>query len=209
MIFSRSNLFIRTMPLGWDPLNKAATISIVNDGRRAVQVNSDGFNNVKSKSPQSSGKYYVEISYSGGGTNGGGVPGVAVVIPTFTSNIFLSAGGGTTFLTYGEIRSDANSPRPESLPSWTAPGSVFCMAVDLDNRGVWGRVGSSGQWNGSGSANPATNTGGLPLGSDPGVIGQPVCIACAPFSVGQYFELNTRGGYVGLPPTGFYEWPAN
>ena len=34
--------------------------------------------------------------------------------------------------------------------------------MDMDNRMVWVRNGS-GQWNGSGTANPATNTGGISL----------------------------------------------
>jgi hypothetical protein len=38
----------------------------------------------------------------------------------------------------------------------------MCIAVDLDNAKIWFRVGA-GNWNNNGSANPATNVGGIDL----------------------------------------------
>ena len=40
-------------------------------------------------------------------------------------------------------------------------GNVIGVAIDLDNRKIWFRVAPSGNWNNSGTANPATNTGGI------------------------------------------------
>jgi hypothetical protein len=42
-------------------------------------------------------------------------------------------------------------------------GQIVCIAADLDNRKIWFRTTASGNWNNSGTANPATNTGGITI----------------------------------------------
>jgi len=53
--------------------------------------------------------------------------------------------------------------RSGRLAAYAAVGG----AVDLDNRKIWFRLAPSGNWNASGTANPATNTGGytIPAGT--------------------------------------------
>lgn len=43
-------------------------------------------------------------------------------------------------------------------------GDVACLAIDFDNRNLWVRV-NGGNWNNSGTANPASNAGGHSIGS--------------------------------------------
>lgn len=42
----------------------------------------------------------------------------------------------------------------------TAEGAIVGVAIDIDNRRIWFRT-NGGNWNNSGTANPATNTGGI------------------------------------------------
>jgi hypothetical protein len=53
------------------------------------------------------------------------------------------------------------------IETWTA-GSVVDVAVDLGGAVIWFRV-SGGNWNNSGTANPATGTGGVSLSTMTGV----------------------------------------
>jgi len=43
-------------------------------------------------------------------------------------------------------------------------GSVIGIAVDFTSSLIWFRVGTTGNWNTVGTANPATGTGGLAMG---------------------------------------------
>jgi hypothetical protein len=49
-----------------------------------------------------------------------------------------------------------------SLSGWGA-GQIMGMAVDLDNRQLWVRASPAGSWNAGGTANPATNVGGIAI----------------------------------------------
>jgi hypothetical protein len=46
-----------------------------------------------------------------------------------------------------------------------ANGDLIGVALDLDDNMIWFRAGAAGNWNGSPSANPATNSGGISIGS--------------------------------------------
>jgi hypothetical protein len=86
---------------------------------------------------------------------------------------------------------------------WTT-GTVIDEAVDLVNNRVWYRAGG-GNWNGSGTANPATNTGGIDIST---------------LNPGPYFAANSLGTTVGetytvnfgataysfAAPSGFGNW---
>ena len=50
-----------------------------------------------------------------------------------------------------------------------ANGDIIGVALDLVNQLIWFRVAPSGNWNGSGTANPATGVGGVSLQSIAGV----------------------------------------
>ena len=41
-----------------------------------------------------------------------------------------------------------------------AAGQIACIALDLTGQLIWFRKGAAGNWNGSGTANPATGAGG-------------------------------------------------
>jgi hypothetical protein len=55
-----------------------------------------------------------------------------------------------------------NGSRMAYWPSY-ASGARICHALDVDNQLYWVRVGPTGNWDNSPSANPATDTGGIAL----------------------------------------------
>jgi hypothetical protein len=65
-----------------------------------------------------------------------------------------SYAGGSTWSNGSQILAGAGG--------WSA-AQVIGIAADLDNRRYWFRQTPSGNWNNSGTANPATNTGGLTI----------------------------------------------
>jgi len=109
------------------------------------------------------GKYYFEvtfITYTGGGNTGAGIGTTASTY----SGLGTSATIGDNGLRSGAIW--ANGASTGISLGLYGDGQVASVAVDLDHRTIWFRR-SGGNWNNSGTANPATNTGGItiPAGS--------------------------------------------
>ena len=50
-----------------------------------------------------------------------------------------------------------------SIGGTLATGAIVCFALDVTNKLLWMRNGAAGNWNGSGTANPATGVGGISL----------------------------------------------
>ena len=127
-------------------LNLKATTSTASAGVRAVNS-------------KNAGKYYFEITYTTVNTN------------TFTSGLSLSsaslpapaAGALTVSRSSGNI--SVNNVSSGSSLGIIAPGSVVGIAVDITGKLAWLRIAPSGNWNGSGTANPATGTGGVNITS--------------------------------------------
>jgi hypothetical protein len=88
-----------------------------------------------------------------------------------------------------------------TLPPYVS-GARLCHALDLDNHLYWGRVGPTGSWNNSPSANPATDTGGLALPASfwASPVGPAVNLYTPSDSVTGYF---TPLSWIGTPPPGF------
>jgi SPRY domain len=107
-----------------------------------------------------SGKYYFEMKFTT--VTGGNNTGVSIGTTTSTYSAMGTTGttGVMTYRASGQIWNGSNSG--SSLGARSA-GDVIGIAIDLDNRRAWFRVAPSGNWNGSGTANPATNTGGVTI----------------------------------------------
>ena len=113
---------------------------------------------VISTSGKTSGKYYFEGTFTtlAGGNNYG--IGIGDPATTYTNMSFATTGG--MMFRSGNIWANGNSG--VSLGARSA-GNVIGIAADLDNHKIWFRVAPSGNWNNSGTANPATNTGGITI----------------------------------------------
>lgn len=123
-----------------------------------LTVTGTGSGAVRTTSGVSSGKYYFEVTATTIAGTGCGV-GIAMGTVSFTSFLSLATGGAVALYTGTNYVN--GSSVSGSLGSWSN-GDVICVALDLTNNEVWFRR-NNGNWNGSGTANPATNTGGYSI----------------------------------------------
>ena len=154
------------MATTWD----AATVTAVTlSGGNLVATNTgttsaDQGAKVASASGKSSGKYYFEATFTlknNVGANGG--LGISTFASTYTGMGNNATTGSMLFWQSGNAYTNG-SPAGVTITA-LIQGQVMCLAVDLDNRKIWFRNGAAGNWNQSGTANPATNTGGITIPS--------------------------------------------
>jgi hypothetical protein len=110
---------------------------------------------------KTTGKYYFEITlttFVGGGNTGVGIGTTASTYTgmggSATTGTMIYMGSGNVWIQGG------NSGQTFGA---RASGNVICVAVDLDNRKLWFRIGASGLWNTSAGNDPVNNTGGHPV----------------------------------------------
>jgi hypothetical protein len=115
---------------------------------------------VRTTAGQTSGKYYFEYSCTNWTTSiGVGVANPNAALGTVGASPFNAAfvqGGNGNVWINGVNQTTANL-------GVRANGDVIAVAVDLTNSLIWFRVAPSGNWNASGTANPATGVGGLSI----------------------------------------------
>jgi hypothetical protein len=86
-------------------------------------------------------------------------------------------------------------------PSYSS-GARICHALDVDNHWYWVRVGPTGNWNNSSSANPATRTGGIALPAT--FWTSPVGPAANLYAPSDWVTgFFTPQSWIGTPPPGF------
>jgi hypothetical protein len=79
-------------------------------------------------------------------------------------------------------------------------GTTVCVALDVDAARIWFRSGAGGNWNNSGTANPATGTGGLNVA----VLGTPLfALVATNASTARHTANFGASGFVGAVPAGF------
>lgn len=112
---------------------------------------------VRSIVSRSSGKYYWENTYTTFSSNSL-TCGISLASASLASP---AAGAARVVRSTGNINVNAvDTGVSISSGVGLAQGSVICIAVDFTAQLIWFRLGAAGQWNGSGTANPATATGG-------------------------------------------------
>lgn len=114
---------------------------------------------VRGKDAQTSGKYYWEYTYTTIQTNS-----LATGIALSTANLGTPT-TGTALVTRATGGITINNASTGSALGAIAVGTAVGVAVDFTGQLIWFRAGASGQWNGSGTANPATGAGGLSISS--------------------------------------------
>lgn len=117
------------------------------------------------------GKWYAEITAdvvdSGNGWMGGIASNTTVLLDQDVAAYLQDFSGGNSFSVGFQAGADRNfwisgAGTTNVLASALAQGDVLCLAIDLDNDKIWGRV-NGGAWSDGG--NPATNTSGRGIGS--------------------------------------------
>jgi len=125
-------------------------------------VNNNASGGIRSASLQASGKQYWEYTATSftGANSGVGVANSSAllsVMPTSPTNACLAyQPSGAIWL---------NNANTGSSIGAISSGSVVGVALDMTGRLIWFRIAPSGNWNGSGTANPATGTGGISVSS--------------------------------------------
>jgi len=184
-------------PVGaWDPFdhtavsysgnNLVATGWSINAGARSTYRNT--------------GKYYFEGTYTIASANSTGIgfANSSAAVNSFGGsavNAFMTYHGFTPYFNGSSGVMSSFNPVPQ--------GTTVCFALDLTNALLWVKQGAAGQWNGSGTANPATGVGGF----DFSVIGHSVAPAVSGATSGDAIALNVGGSaFVGTVPTAYSAW---
>lgn len=190
----------------WDP----ATVSNVTlSGGNLVATNTTSGNNqgvkVASTSAKTAGKYYFEMTVTIRPSIGGNTGvGVATPASTYTNMGNNATIGSEHFLSSGNIYS--NGAFTGMTIGSRSAGDVIGIAIDFDNLKGWFRVAPAGNWNGSGTANPVTNTGGFTI---PGGAMAPIITFDGSSGSGNIITANFgASAFTGAVPSGFTSgWP--
>src|SRR5437868_7595200 len=116
----------------------------------------------RSASLKNSGKYYFEITI-GSTFNGFDLVGILTAAGTYVDAVTNGTNCASVRQSLGTIRSN-DVASGFSLGSLAA-ADIIGIAVDFTNQNVWFRKAPSGQWNGNGTADPASNVNGASISS--------------------------------------------
>lgn len=142
------------IPTTWNPSD---LVNVLLTNSNLTETTSPGQGSVRSVASISSAKYYLEITLGTG--SGSAVIGIAnasanlATVPTTGVSAAVCNGLGAIAI---------NGGAQTGIPAFAANG-ICCIAVDIGASLIWFRNGAAGQWNGSGTANPATGAGGYSM----------------------------------------------
>jgi hypothetical protein len=182
----------------WNPSDKHADITLSNGDLTATQAATDAHRGVRATASAASGiKFYQTIPQNDPGT----VPLVGISNAAMALTAFLgSTANGVGWDNTGAVR--LNNSTIETIDGWSN-GSVLSLWFDLDTGEFWGRV-DSGNWNGSATADPTTNTEGIDIS---GLAAGPYFPAMSLFTNGDSFTANFGAtAYSPAPPSGSTNW---
>lgn len=155
---------------GWDPqfVGIPGDVTLSNSNKTATPTSSSPYNHMMGTIARYTGKYYFEVTSASSSFASFGVTGVAGHVKRGNGNIFGAATytGQIGLQPSGQVASNPSALSSSSgtiatVAGWTA-NDVISVAVDIDNNLIWFRT-NAGNWNNSGSANPATGAGGIDL----------------------------------------------
>jgi len=162
------------------------------------------YDGVLSFRAHSAGKYYVEVTVNTIGTEYavgfGNVSAIVNASPTWLGSTLNGVGW---WIDVGDGGVYCGSGSALATIATVAAGNVARVAIDLDHKMFWGAL-NGGNWNLNPAANPATNTGGINIGT----------VNAGPY----YFILDGRqntlvmtadfgaSAFAFTPPAGFVNW---
>ena len=183
----------------WNLSDKSANVTLSGGNLTATQA-SGSTCGVRAAHQQSAGKYYWECTCTTFGGIGGDV-GFATLSASFSTTLagVTAPVPSVAVAKTGPIWS--NAVNSGSTLGTINNGNVVCVAVDLSGQRIWFRLGAAGNWNGSGTANPATGTGGVAITLGNGVAAYPQINFNA---VNDTFTANFGdAAFTGSVPSGF------
>jgi hypothetical protein len=193
----------------WDPSNKGASITLSGGNLTATQTANNGTNfSVRSIVSHSTGKYYFEQAWvyssgssvvAGWGTSSATVASSGYQIGVSDNNSIGTALNGSVYYR-GAILT--------SIQGMTS-GNTMGFAIDIGNQLLWTmpnvNVSCLGNWNNSGTANPATGTGGVSI--SPSLSGALYIMSTTQnTTIPDSIVLNVAGPLDCAAPVGFGAW---
>jgi hypothetical protein len=181
-------------PTIWNIADKTASVTL--SGGNLTAVSSALNQGVRAADGQYAGKYYFEVT----ATTWTGNP-AAIELGTVSSTLGGGTGASQVYVgNSGNIF--VNGSASGSALGARANGDIIGIAVDLTNHLIWFRAGAAGNWNGSGTANPVTGTGGVNITAVAGA-GVPLYPLLL-LSTSHSFTANFGGAaFVGTVPSGY------
>lgn len=181
----------------WNPADKTADC-ILSNGNLTARSNQFGSQAARSVYGVATGKYYWECLFVDNFNNACGIAALSTA---------LTGTGTTGALGAAYVNSPGtclvNNVGVATIPVIHA-GESACIALDLNARLIWFRWTGAGQWNGSGTANPATGTGGLALTFvGAGVAAYALYTSSSATPNGMITANFGDGAFVGVVPSGF------
>lgn len=187
----------------WNASNKGTGLTLSNGNLKVQQTSGSGGQDVYGTGvhANNSGKWYLEFTcdatLTGNGSvgvafsTGTAVSGGASYSPTTAAVLGRFGGSGVFGSGYGDGLGNID-------------GGVVSVAVDMVNKAIWFRL-NGGNWNGSASNNPATNTGGHAFGG--GYSTQSLVPYCELANNPDYYTLNVGASAFSYTlPSGFSAW---
>jgi hypothetical protein len=170
-LFTNTNTFfsptvLANVPTTWDS-GSSASVTLSNGNLTATNSGTNGTNqgaHAPTTVGKTSGKHYFEFTLTTKNLGNNVGAGIGTTASTYT-NMGNSATTGDEIYYSGNIW--ANGSNTGTSLGARAQGDVIAVAVDMGNLKIWFKVvsGTPGNWNNSGTANPATNVGGITIPS--------------------------------------------
>jgi len=184
----------------WSPTQKNSAIVLGNLGLSAASTlaatNTEAFAN----NGVSSGLYYYEVVPTPYSATDGAATGLGNTSSSTANGAYLGSTSDTVQWAYGGGVVNGGNFSYGTWATWTT-GNVLCWAIDLTHHMMWGRV-NNGNWNNSGTANPATNAGGLAIPA--GVYASPLVPGLQFAQSGDTFAAHfSSGSWTYTAPSGF------
>jgi len=177
------------MPTTWNPLDLTA-VTLSNGNLTSATTAAGG---VRSVFSASAGKWYWEATFGGFVYPGIGMANASAVLSTawnVPTNAAIAYAGSIYINNVSQSGAGVNY----------TTGDTMCIAVDITGHLIWFRNGAAGNWNNSGTANPATGTGGLSITA----LGTPLYAIDVANGANSNWTANFGGStFVGAVPSGF------
>jgi hypothetical protein len=186
-------------PTTWNPSDIGPNLSL-SGGNLTVTQSTAIFDGVRSIASHSTGKYYWEntLNFSVNGTTG-----FANATASLNGSFIGGDNNGVGYQPAGNIWMGGSTTPVQTA----AVGDVVGYALDMGNLKFWVRtihLGVAGNWNNSGTDNPATNTGGF---NYTGLAAGPYFAAASLNGNGENVVTNFGAtAFAASAPAGFVNW---
>jgi hypothetical protein len=189
----------------WNPADQTFEVVISGpDAHTATLPSTSGHEDgIRATTGKPAGKLYLEFNTNALGNSSGiiwGGLGFYDVANALSSGVFNGWSNGIIVSQNGTLYIGGSAGPTIGDPT----GHVLGFAIDLDAKLVWAQLDGTGDWNGSGTADPATGVGGVDFS---GLTWTSMFPAAALATDANTTTLNTGGStFTGTIPSGFAEW---